>query len=363
MLLKKIIFDIDVKIEDKTSLIYMNKRFEENPILALRSTICKVSPFNDRYDNILCMFNSENIHQVEFKSLSFFPTHKELLSNAKFTIVDLKTGEQPKWDEGSPTYIHLIVRKRMGSNFNIFVESNDKASKLKFDENSNMEFTIGLPERFRFGDWQVCLKSLIMPSRVWNIYDEAMPKWKFSTNVGEQEGVRYDYGFPQGCYEVDDILTIIQNTLDKFKVPVEVTFNHDKKRVRIKLKRRNLKKEEYYTLDFNGYLNKILGFTIKVGAARYFLTKKYKTIDAPYMHNINAYTPKSFIVTCDIVDQTVFGGEHLKLLRLITNKMDRQGDTIHYDFLHDEYVNLGTHEFEKIKIRICDVTGNLLKAD
>ena len=35
----------------------------------------------------------------------------------------------------------------------------------KFPENSNMEFAIALPERFRLGDWQVCLKSLIMPSR------------------------------------------------------------------------------------------------------------------------------------------------------------------------------------------------------
>merc|ERR1711954_516532 len=111
-----------------------------------------------------------------------------------------------------------------------------------------------------------------------------MPKWKFSTNVGEQEGGRYDYGFPQGCYAVDDILTIIKNTLDKFKVPVEVTFNHDKKRDRIKLKRRNLKKEEYYTLYFNGYLNKILGLTIEAKNKIHFLTRKYKTIDAPHMH-------------------------------------------------------------------------------
>ena len=35
-------------------------------------------------------------------------------------------GEQPKWDEGSPTYIHSLVRKRMRNNFNIFLESNDK---------------------------------------------------------------------------------------------------------------------------------------------------------------------------------------------------------------------------------------------
>ena len=46
---KKIIFDIDVKVNDKTSLIYKNKRTAENPILALKSSICLVSPFNDRY--------------------------------------------------------------------------------------------------------------------------------------------------------------------------------------------------------------------------------------------------------------------------------------------------------------------------
>ena len=86
-------------------------------------------------------------------------------------------------------------------------------------------------------------------------------------------------------------------------------------------------------------------------------------VDALYIPNIHAYTPKCIIVTYDIVDETVFGGERLKLLRLITNRLERHADTIHYNFLHGEYVNLGTHEFEKIKIRICDVTGKLLKAD
>ena len=73
---KKIIFDIDVKIEHKTSLIYMNKRSAENPILALQSTICMVPPFNDRYDNILCMFNLENIHQVEFNNQNVMKVHQ-----------------------------------------------------------------------------------------------------------------------------------------------------------------------------------------------------------------------------------------------------------------------------------------------
>ena len=43
--------------------------------------------------------------------------------------------------------------------------------------------------------------------------------------------------------------------------------------------------------------------------------------------------------------------------------MERVGDTIHYDFLHDKYIDLRTHEFERIKIRLSDVTGGILKVD
>ena len=43
--------------------------------------------------------------------------------------------------------------------------------------------------------------------------------------------------------------------------------------------------------------------------------------------------------------------------------MDRRGDTVHYNFLHDEYVDLKTHEFERITLRIGDVTGGLSIVD
>ena len=78
-----------------------------------------------------------------------------------------------------------------------------------------MEFTIALPERFRLSDWQVCLKSLILPSRIWNIYDETMPLWKIITYVDENEVDDKTFRFPQGSYEVEDILTIMQTLLDK----------------------------------------------------------------------------------------------------------------------------------------------------
>ena len=185
------------------------------------------------------MFTSENIHQVEFKSPTCFPTYKELLSNAEFTIVNLKTGEQLKLDEGSPTCFLLLGRKRRMNNFNIFLESNDKASMLKFNSNYIMEFTIALPERFRFGDWEVRLKWLILPSKVWNVYYETMPKWSFRTNLNVlEEAQGFDFEIGQDSYEIVDIILTIQQILDKYDVPIEITFNSERKRVIFKLKKK-----------------------------------------------------------------------------------------------------------------------------
>ena len=201
-----------------------------------------------------------------------------------------------------------------------------------------------------------------MPSRIWNVNDETRPKWMFQTNT-DLEDELVEFQIPQGSYEVVDIILIIQRYMDALKIPLLIYLNDDKNRVTLKLKNRNIGKNDIYTLFFNGYLSKILGFSINDEKRRFNVTKRYRMYEANYAPNIHAYTPKSIIVTCDIVEDTIFGGERWKLLRLITNKMERIGDTVHYDFLHDEYVDLRTHEFERIKIRISDVTGNLLSVD
>ena len=57
-------------------------------------------------------FPSENIFHVKFKNQTFFPAKKELLSNAKFSIINLKTGDQPKWDEGDRhSFIYLLEKE------------------------------------------------------------------------------------------------------------------------------------------------------------------------------------------------------------------------------------------------------------
>ena len=71
---------------------------------------------------------------------------------------------------------------------------------------------------------------------------------------------------------------------------------------------------------------------------------------------------KSIFLTFDIVSDTIFGGERLKLHCVIPNEMKRVGDTISYDFFHDECVDLAVKKFAKISLTICDATsGELLK--
>lgn len=42
-----------------------------------------------------------------------------------------------------------------------------------------MEFAINLTHRFILGKCEVCLKSLTIPSRIYNVYDDKQLRWAF----------------------------------------------------------------------------------------------------------------------------------------------------------------------------------------
>ena len=151
--------------------------------------------------------------------------------------------------------------------------------------------------------------------------------------------------------------------MDVLKIPLFNYLTDDKNRVTSKLKQKNIGKDDIFTLFFNCYLSKILGFSINDEKRRFDVTKRHSIYEANYAPNIHAYTPKSIIVTCDIAEDTIFGGECVKLLKVIPNKMERNGDVVQYEFLQDEYVNLGINEFDRIQISICDVSGDNLNVD
>ena len=60
---------------------------------------------------------------------------------------------------------------------------------------------------------------------------------------------------------------------------------------------------------------------------------------------------------------TIFGGQNVKLLRLITNSDNLESDILTFQFHQDEKVMLGIREFKSIHISIMDVTGSPVKSE
>ena len=165
------------------SIIFDNKRSEYLPteeVLALRSNIGETTIRSSEYDNVLSILNvnglQKDIVHIQFDNPTFFSTRKELLSQASFQLICVNSNNIPNFIHGSPTYIQVVVREtegRMKRPFNIFLDSDDVKSKEMYPNNTNMNFTIDLPERMSFNRrWNVTLKSLIIPNTLYNICDD-----------------------------------------------------------------------------------------------------------------------------------------------------------------------------------------------
>ena len=119
------------------------------------------------------------------------------------------------------------------------------------------------------------------------------------------------------------------------------------------------------TLFLSPHVAHILGFKKYDASNPDFGVKfnKSSTQVAFYEPDLFFLYPKNLIIGCDVVDNTIFGGEHVKLLRLVTNNVRVDGDILSFDFLENEYVNLNVKEFKSIKIAILDASGRPVKTD
>ena len=131
----------------------------------------------------------------------------------------------------------------MYNTFNIFLASNDAASMLNFLESKNLEFTINLPQRYGLGKWKVCLKSMIIPNSIYNLYNNQKLSFTFTMHVA-------GYKFPKACcqniipgyYEVEDILEQIQQYIHDLGGPM--ILKYDLVRKMVKMKKRELYSNE-----------------------------------------------------------------------------------------------------------------------
>ena len=73
--------------------------------------------------------------------------------------------------------------------------------------------------------------------------------------------------------------------------------------------------------------------------------------------------PKYIMVCADIVDETIFSGEQVKLLRMLVNTENNEQHVLNFDFLHPDIKSIKNREFSSIHITITDITGNPIMTD
>ena len=360
----------DIKKEVKTMDI--QPKLFKSTLYGVRSNISDPSISSSSYDTLVCMFQDnekQDVLNIEFQNPTFFKTRKELLSQAHFDITSLESNTiKTEFPIGSPTYIQTIVQTTaptMKRPFSIFLDSSCPSSKNLYPNNTNTDFNIELPERMNFRrNWTVALKTLHLPNKIKNIEECFFKFTRFKIKEGG------------GLLKIQDIIVPLRNasfpTVDSFIAEIIKEFNKEKVRIIVKKTDDQKIRMKYLRPIHDGekvqiYMSKnlatILGYTsttIRPQTLRFDENKEYI---APHTPNLHLLYPKNLIVACDIADDTIFGGQHVKLLRLITNSDNLNSDILSFDFLQDEKVNLGIREFKSIHISILDATGNPVKSE
>ena len=111
------------------------------------------------------------------------------------------------------------------------------------------------------------------------------------------------------------------------------------------------------------YLATILGYTSSPKDDQFLRFDEFREYVPPHDPNLFLTYPRNLIVGCNIVENTIFGGQPFKLLRLITNSENLNSDILSFEFLQDEKVALKVREFKSIHISILDASGLPVKSE
>ena len=337
-------------------------------IYGLRSSISEPTIKNSKYDTIVALFEHQlkgDVSNIEFKNPSFFKTRKELLSRANFEIIDLtsKNLERKSFGIGSPTYIQTIVREaayKTKRPFTILLDSSHAGSKKLYPNNTSTDFTIELPERMIFKrHWNVTLKSLFLSNNIYNIEDcYVIITTKDEIKETRSEKIRMKNG---NYLLLETFLDELQEVLRKGRIPVDVSQTDDG---HVKMTWGfSVKRGHVVGLRLSKYLACILGYTSSPKMYQSLRFDQHIQYIAPHKPNMFLTYPKNLIIGCDIVDDTIFGGQHVKLLRMVTNTTNLTSQFLTFDFQQDEKVPLGIREFKSIHISILDASGKPVKSE
>lgn len=331
--------------------------------LALKTNLSFETISSYGWDKIISIFNintkNKGICQIEFKNPTFFSTNLYNLCRASFNIVNIETGNDPKFTTGSPTFIEVVVKsqaKRMKTPFHMLLDSSCGESMKRFPNNTNMEFCIQLPQRMEFQkDWMLCLKSIHFSNKFSTLQQCSISisgmktsgtKWKIEGGLGKK--VRHELstvlkhlnritrGFLHFTSDANNAVLIQCNT------SYDSTTYGDEMEV-----------------EFSKDLIQILG--LRSNQPKTIFTKS-TTLLGPHQANIFALHPHHFIVCCDLVEESILGGQHVQILKYFPKKHTTD-NRVDREFTNNDFVKLNLKNFDRIHIRIADISGKTIECD
>ncbi len=86
------------------------------------------------------------------------------------------------------------------------------------------------------------------------------------------------------------------------------------------------------------------------------------TLTGPYQANIFALHPHQFIVCCDLVEESILGGHHVQVLKYFPKKHTTD-NRVDWEFTNNDFVKLNLKNFDRIHIRIADISGKTIECD
>lgn len=356
--------DIEAAIKSITFDNEYESYIHSEQTLALKTNLSFETISSYGWDKIISIFTikptQKGVCQFEFTNPTFFPTNHHNLSRASFQIISIETGNTPNFSIGSPTFIEVVVRsqaKRMKTPFHMLLDSSCGESKKRFPNNTNMEFCIQLPQRMEFQkDWMLCLKSIHFSNNFYTLQNCTISlsgvksngrNWKTSGGLGKK--------FPHDLSKVIKLLNMITRgflvftkiTSETIGIRCSSSFNKEKHGETIKV-------------EFSNDLIQILG--LRKDQAEIVSIASNIEFTSSYRANVFALHPHHFIVCCDLVEESILGGQHVQVLKYFPKKLTMD-NIVDQEFTNNDFVKLNLKNFDRIHIRIADISGKTIECD
>ena len=134
-----------------------------------------------------------------------------------------------------------------------------------------------------------------------------------------------------------------------------------KSSVPTKVRRYNsIKTPPSITVEMSKNLLHVLGFRPDQTVETF--SNSSKVVESTFTPNIHALQPSHFIVCCNIVEDSILGGQHVQVLKYFASApKDKSMKNIDIEFKNNDFVKLNRKQFDRIQIRIANITGETVE--